>query len=225
MTVPESFRERLGDIGEAGRDDFTRAHAARETGLRAAREAVQLASRSIRAAHRGEFDQAEKLWREAGAGLHAAAEQLGPHPAVYNAGFMRDAEKEYAEAAITLALISGTDIPTAGDLKVGHPAFLNGLAEAASELRRSALDAIRRGDVARAGHLLDLMDEVFAILETIDFPEGVTGGLRRRMDQLRGVLERTRGDVTQALRQSSLERRMAGLERRLTGGEDRLPQA
>ena len=220
MTAPDNPAERLREIREAALADLAAAHRAREAGLRAARPAAQLASRSIRATHRGEFEEAEKLWREAGADLRRAAEQLAPHPAVHHAGFMRDAEKEYAEAAITLALVSGRQIPSAADLGIGSPAFLNGLAEAASELRRSALDAIRRGDAPRADRLLDLMDDVFAVLETIDFPDAVTGGLRHRMDQLRAVIERTRGDVTQALRQSSLEERMDSLEERLTNGLD-----
>ena len=220
MTVPDRVGKRLKEIGEAALDDLANAHSAREAGLKAARTAAQLASRSIRATHRGEFEQAEKLWREAGTGLREAAERLIPHPGVYHAGFMRDAEKEYAEAAITLALVSGGLIPSAADLGIGSPALLNGLAEAASELRRSALDAIRRGDAPRADRLLDLMDEVFSVLETVDFPDAITGGLRRRMDQLRGVVERTRGDVTQALRQSSLEERMASLEQRFTNSRD-----
>ena len=98
---------------------------------------------------------------------------------------------------------------------VGYPAWLNGLAEASSELRRAALDAIRHGDAPRADELLGIMDESLSVLGTIDFPEGVTGGLRRRTDQLRGVVERTRGDVTHALRQTALEDRMASLESRL----------
>ena len=218
MTTPDSVAKRLREIGETALADLANAHGARETGLRAARAATQLASRSIRATHRGEFEEAEKLWREAGARLREASEQLAPHPAVYHAGFMRDAEKEYTEAAITLALVSGRRIPSPADLGADPPAFLNGLAEAASELRRSALDAIRRGDTGRADGLLDLMDEVFALLETVDFPDAITGGLRRRMDQLRGVVERTRGDVTQALRQSSLEKRMGSLEERFPDG-------
>jgi translin len=130
-------------------------------------------------------------------------------------GFMHDGEKEYAEAAITLAFVSGSRIPGAGDLGTGHAAYLNGLAEAASELRRSALDAIRRGEPARADELLGLMDEAMGVVETVDFPEAVTSGLRRTTDALRGVVERTRGDVTAALRQQALETRLGALEERL----------
>jgi translin len=128
---------------------------------------------------------------------------------------MLDGEKEYAEAAITLAFISGSEFPTPDSLGIGAPAYLNGLAEAASELRRSALDAIRAGDPQRADDLLWLMDEAMGILATLDYPEGVTGGLRRTTDQLRAVTERTRGDVTAALRQGDLEARMKTLEQHL----------
>ena len=130
-------------------------------------------------------------------------------------GFRFDGEKEFVEAALTIALLDGRTIPEPAELGVVYPAWLNGLAEAASELRRAALDAIRHGDAARADELLGIMDESLSILGTIDFPEGVTGGLRRRTDQLRGVVERTRGDVTHALRQTALEDRMASLESRL----------
>ena len=119
-------------------------------------------------------------------------------------GFRFDGEKEFVESALAIALLDGQPIPEPADLGVGFPAWLNGLAEAASELRRAALDAIRQGDAARADELLGIMDESLSLLGTIDFPEGVTGGLRRRTDQLRGVVERTRGDVTHALRQDRI---------------------
>jgi len=87
---------------------------------------------------------------------------------------------------------------------VTNPAYLNGLCEAASELRRRSLDEMRRGDLSEAERLLEVMDEVYNVLNTFDFPNAITGGLRRRVDQLRGVLERTRGDLTSALRQERL---------------------
>ena len=123
-------------------------------------------------------------------------------------------------ANVRLAGLHRPDEPLRQLLPLGvprlpHPAWLNGLAEASSELRRAALDAIRHGDASRADELFGIMDESLSVLGTIDFPEGVTGGLRRRTDQLRGVVERTRGDVTHALRQTALEDRMASLESRL----------
>ncbi len=190
-------------------------HAARELGLHASRKAVQLSSQAIRAAPRGEYDAARALSRAAGSGLAEAAGKIVSQPLMRYSGFMHDGEKEYAESALVVAFVSGSRIPGAGDLGIGHAAYLNGLAEAASELRRSALDAIRRGDPARADELLGLMDEAMGVVETVDFPEAVTSGLRRTTDALRSVVERTRGDVTAALRQQALEGRLKAVEVKL----------
>ncbi len=114
-------------------------------------------------------------------------------------GFLADAQKEYAEANLTLALVAGQPLATPTRLGVPIPPYLGGLAEAASELRRQALDRLRRDDVAQAEKMLDAMDDVYAVLVTIDYAEALTGGLRRATDALRAVLERTRGDVTSAL--------------------------
>ncbi len=133
-----------------------------------------------------------------------------PHPALLHAGYTQDALKEYAEAHLTLALVRGASLPTAEELQVEPAAYLNGLAEAASELRRYVLDALRKGDTGDCERLLGAMDEVYSLLVTVDYPDAVTGGLRRTTDALRAVLERTRGDLTVSLRQEQL---LAALER------------
>ena len=79
----------------------------------------------------------------------------------------------------------------------------------AGELRRFILDSLRRDDFSRCEQLLDVMDEIYTILVTMDFPDAVTRGLRRNTDMVRGVLERTRGDLTVALRQRRLEEKLA----------------
>ena len=212
MRRSEPLVEALQRIGMDSIAELEKSHQAREAGLANSRKAIQLSSRAIRAAHRGEFEAAKELSDAAGDTL--SRRDTGTNAPI-SGGFRFDGEKEFAEAALAIALLDGQPIPEPAGLGVGYPAWLNGLAEAASELRRAALDAIRQGDVARADRLLRIMDESLSILGTIDFPEGVTGGLRRRTDQLRGVVERTRGDVTHALRQSALEDRMASLESRL----------
>ncbi len=122
--------------------------------------------------------------------------------------------KEYAEATITLALLRGEPLPDPSSLAVEDGAYLNGLAEAASELRRETLDALRGNNIDRAVWLLDAMDAVYSVLVTVDFPDAMTGGLRRTTDQLRAVLERTRGDVAVAVRQDRLERALTAAEQR-----------
>ncbi len=203
----------FGQIRDTSIAALERMHRARELGLQGARKTIQLSSQAIRAAHRGEFDAARGLCRQAGDALVGAGSDTAQEPLMRFSGFMHDGEKEYAEACLTLAFVSGGKLPTPDGLGISCPAYLNGLAEAASELRRSALDAIRKGDPARADGLLQLMDEAMGVVETIDFPEAVTAGLRRTTDALRGVVERTRGDVTSALRQQALEERLGGSRR------------
>jgi translin len=213
--------DRLKEIRDAAIAALEGMHAARELGLQASRRAIQLSSQAIRAAHRGEFDVARELVHEAGVALAQAGDKISGQPLIRYSGFMHDGEKEYAEAAVTVALVSGSRIPGPEDLGTSHPAFLNGLAEAASELRRSVLDAIRRADPSRADALLGLMDEAMGVVETMDFPEAVTSGLRRTTDALRSVVERTRGDVTAALRQQVLEERLRAIENGATQPERR----
>ena len=131
---------------------------------------------------------------------------LAPHPAVAHAGFLHDAEKEYAEARFTMSFIAGAPLPTPAVRGVAGPSWLRGLAEAASELRRHALDRLRAGDLERAEELLGFMDAVYDSLMTVDFPDAMTGGLRRTVDALRAVTERTRGDVTTTAVQARLQR-------------------
>ena len=146
--------------------------------------------------HRQQADDATRLLDEAGAAMAEAHEALRSHPAVFFAGFLHDAEKEYAEARMTAALVAGAGLPGIEELDVQPAAWLNGLAEAASELRRHALDRLRNGELEVAETLLTAMDDVYDALVTIDFPDAITGGLRRTTDALRAVLERTRSDLT-----------------------------
>jgi translin len=149
---------------------------------------------------------------EAQEAIRQAQEALRPYPAIAFAGFLHDAEKEYAEAVLTGLLIGGDPLPSPEQLGVQVPAWLNGLAEAASELRRHLLDRLRAGELVVAEDLLGAMEDVYELLVTIDYPDAVTGGLRRTADALRAVLERTRSDLTTTILQARLQ---AAIERRL----------
>ena len=180
-------------------------HQAREAALTASRRATRAAANAIRAAHRGERDSAEALLRDCAAALAEARAAVADQPEVEYAGFLADAQKEYAEARTTLAIVTGQPLPGPEELDVREAAWLNGLAETVGELRRHLLDVLRAGDLARAEHLLDAMDDILALLVTIDFPDAVTGGLRRSTDVARSITERTRGDLTTALVQARLQ--------------------
>ena len=178
---------------------------------------MRLAGSSIRAVHREQPERAGALLSECEVAVRAAQAELEAFPAVAHAGFLHDAEKELAEAALTAALVGGGPLPSAGQLQVGVPAWLNGLAEAASELRRHLLDRLRDGRTDLAEDLLATMEDVYEHLVTIDYPDALTAGLRRSADSLRAVLERTRSDVTTTVLQQRLQR---SLEFRLAYEQD-----
>jgi translin len=179
-------------------------HRAREAALRESRQATRHAANAIRAAHRGERDAAAGLLDESRSALAAALAACADQPAVEHAGFVHDAAKEYAEAATTMALVVGEPLPGPAELGVSETAWLNGLAETVGELRRHVLDELRHGRLERCETLLGDMDDIYALLVSIDYPEGVTAGLRRSTDMARSIIERTRGDLTTALVQDRL---------------------
>lgn len=182
---------------------------ARDRALGDSRQIVRHAATSIRALHRGEFDRAQESLREGTTMARATRDELKEHPDLYWTGYVQDAQKEIAEAHLVAAMIQGRDLPDPGDIGVEPAPYLNGLAEAASELRRYTLDRIRKGtdaDMAEGERVLQAMDDAYTSLITVDFPDAITGGLRRTTDALRAVLERTRGDLTLTLRQAQLAR-------------------
>jgi len=207
--MPSRYREVLSSIGATVIDELTDRNRDREQALSVSREVIRFSANAIRAVHRGEFEDARELIGKGEARLKEADHIKVTSPSIFNAGFMNDARKEFTEANITLAVISGSDIPSIDDLKVDAGAYINGMAEVIGELRRYILDALRRNAVDGCQEFMDIMDEMYSVLVTIDFPEGVTSGLRHNTDAMRGVLERTRGDLTMALRQHSLEIRLA----------------
>ncbi len=214
------MREILGEIellADRAREAFAAKNVAREAGLSRSREAIRYSANAIRAVHRGEFDRAEELTAKAGELLAEAKTALNDHPDILHAGFVHDSAKEYAEARITLALISGRGgLPTHEDLDVGLASYLNGLGEVVGELRRYLLDKLTAGEIESCKEALEVMDEVYGILVTIDYPDAMTGGLRRTTDSVRGILERTRGDLALMIRQAQLEDQLRQLEERLS---------
>ena len=185
---------------------------ARERALPLCRDTIRHSSRAIRAVHRQEFDKAKELLQSARDLLTEAEQALAPYSELGSIGVIRDAQKELAEGSITLAMVTGKRLPVPEELGVDAAAYLNGLGEAVGELRRYLLDSMRRGDLSRGEELLSAMDDIYSVLVTMDFPDAITGGLRRTTDMVRGVLERTRSDLTLAMRQKDLENKLGKLE-------------
>ncbi len=215
--MPSRYSDDLAEISEHAVQRLGLRNQAREQALPASREVIRFSANAIRAVHRGEFDQARQLLERAAQRLKDTEPIRETTPEIYFAGFMTDARKEYTEAHVTLAVLSGQRLPKPQDLGVEPSAYLNGMAEVIGEVRRYILDSLRRDSFEGCQEFMDVMDEIYSILVTVDFPEAVTGGLRHSTDQMRGVLERTRGDLTMALRQHKLEAQLAQWERRQSG--------
>jgi len=219
--VPLAQTINLEPIIERISADLAQKDRVRTRTLERSRAVIRSCANSIRATHRQEYESAHKLLEEAAAEADAMCADARVYPDVYYAGYLQDSLKELAEAAITLALITQEPLPAPDAMGIDYPAYLNGLGEAMGELRRFALDSMRRDQIAEAERLLEIMDEVYSFLVTIDFPDAMTGGLRRTTDMVRGVIERTRGDLTTAVRAEKLQASLRAFEERLNtrGGQ------
>jgi translin len=207
--------DNLDLVGRAALEHLALKHAARERALPMSRAAIRYCANSIRAVHRQDFFTAKELASQAAALLAEMSGDLKDHQDIFYAGFVQDAQKEYAEAIIFTALVQGHPLPMAHELSIGWAPYLNGLGEAIGELRRYVLDQLRRGSFDSCELLLGHMDEIYALLTTIDFPDAVTAGLRRTTDAARGILEKTRGDLTTAAGQVQLQQTILALQEAL----------
>ncbi len=205
----------LNENTESARVHLDAKHRAREQALPLCRDTIRLSANAIRAVHRRDFATAETLIAQGRSNLEQVRGDLAEHGDIFHAGFVHDSQKEYAEAFLTLALIAGRPLPTAEELGIMAPAYLNGLAESVGELRRHLLDSLRQGDIGHCEECLAAMTDIYDILVTMDYPEAVTGGLRRNTDAVRGILERTRGDFTSAYVQRNLEKKLNEFGKRL----------
>jgi translin len=219
MSQKQDLSEALQTIVDHINQAFEAKSAVRDVTLNRSRTLIRYCANSIRAIQRGDDEAAQELLRtarEAAAEMIADAQQ---YPDVYHAGYTQDALKELVEAHIVRAIVIEEPIPTPEQLKVEYAAYLKGLAEAAGELRRFTLDALRQGDVKLAEKTLVHMDDIYSVLVAVDFPDSITNGLRRTTDMVRGVLERSRGDVTTAVRQEAMKVALREFEQRIDMGE------
>ena len=212
--MPSSYFNDIASVGNRAQQEFSQRHEAREQALQVGREVIRFSANAIRSVHRQEFDEARALLSQASQRLQETTSIMEKRPEIYYAPFLADARKEFCEAHLTLAIISGGPVPQPQELAVETSAYLKGMAEVIGELRRFILDSLRKNATERCEEMMEIMEEIYGLLVVMDFPEGVTGGLRHTTDMMRGVLERTRGDLTMALRQRELERKLDAWEER-----------
>ena len=207
--------DRLDEIADQIHQAFEARNNARDKALAQTRSLTRYCAHAIRAIHRDERQLAEEKLAAARQLVEALRQGLADYPELFYAGYTQDALKEYAEAKIVYALLTDAALPAPDELGLDHATFLQGLAEAAGELRRRCLDILRNGHSQEAEKLLRHMDDIYAVLVTMDYPDAITRGLRRLTDMVRGVTERTRGDMTISLRQEQLEKSLERLQKQL----------
>ena len=195
----------LDQISEAVRRRYDQRMDARERALPASRRAIRSCANAIRAIHRFEWEQAHRLMDQAKAAIDEGLSAVRDHPEIRFAGYLQDAQKEYAEARITEAVVTGvSQLPTPEELGVEDAPFLNGMAEAIGEGRRHILDLLRHGEVDRGEAILSAMDDIYYVLVSMDYPDAITMNLRRSTDVARSLIEKTRGDLSIAIVQRQL---------------------
>lgn len=213
---------KLENIADRIRQKFDIRTSMRDQALAQARQLTRACSLAIRAVHRDDKEALETQLSEARNLADKLRGELVGHPELYYAGYTQDALKEFVEASITCALIQNQPLQTPEELEVEDATYLNGLAEVVGELRRRTLDILRHGYSQEAERLLSHMDEIYAVLVTIDYPDAITNGLRRQTDNARGIIEKTRGDITFSLRGEHLAQSIRQLSNQLNGGHDEI---
>src|SRR6188474_1146683 len=209
---------KLATIAERIRQNFDVRTSKRDEALKQARQLTRACSLAIRAVHRDDQEAMEANLAEAQTLADVLREELKGHPELFFAGYTQDSLKEFVEANVTCALIQNQALQTPEELGVEDATYLNGLAEVVGELRRRTLDILRSGYSQEAERLLSHMDEIYSVLVTMDYPDAVTNGLRRQTDLARGIIEKTRGDVTFSLRGEDLTQAIRQLSSQLNGG-------
>jgi translin len=210
---------KLESIADRIRQNFDVRTAKRDDALKIARQLTRACSLAIRAVHRDDKEAMEANLSEAQSLADKLRDDLREHPDLFYAGYTHDSLKEFVEANVTCALIQDKALQTPEELGVDDATYLNGLAEVVGELRRRTLDILRSGYSQEAERLLGYMDEIYAVLVTIDYPDAITNGLRRQTDLARGIIEKTRGDVTFSLRGEQLTQAIRSLSSQLNPGQ------
>ena len=203
------------NLSEKTHQDFETRHLVRENALKQTRLLTRCSANAIRAIHRDEKDVAEENMSAGRIIVDDLKRSVEPFPEIYFSGYTQDALKEFVEARLTIAFLNNEDLPMPEEMGIEYATYIRGLAETIGEMRRRCMDILRQGYSDEAERLLSLMDDIYAILVTLDYPDAITYGLRRQTDMVRGIIERTRADLTLALREQRLQQSLHDFEKRI----------
>lgn len=199
MTLNNIFSEITEKLDDIDRD--------REDILKISREIVRHCSIAIKSIHRKEFDVYRDKIKEIKSNHENLLTFVKKHPMLFS-GYIKTPEQEYMEAVCLYAIINDQELPSPTDYNVDSVNYLLGLADVIGELRRHILDKIRRDEIDDLEKVLDTMSEIYSHLFAIDYPKGITQDLRRKTDVARGIIEKTRGDISLSLQINRLNKNL-----------------
>ena len=176
------------------------------------RKATSLSKQAILYLHQKKLINAKELIGKTREIITTLNNLATEHPEIIYTGLFSAACQEYSEANIFLRLIKGSEFTKPKELDISPSDYVLGLADVIGEYRRLALDALREGDLRKGEACLQLMDKIFTELMAMDEAYILVHGLRRKCDIARRIIEATRGDITQEIRRSSLERSLKEFE-------------
>ncbi|MGC9345960.1 MAG: hypothetical protein ACP5ER_04115 [Candidatus Bathyarchaeales archaeon] len=194
------------------REELKEKEKVREKAQEDMRKATSLSKQAILLIHQKRFKEAKKLIEKAKGIISRLNKASTKYPEIVYSGLFNAARQEYSEANIFLNLIEESRFITPEEINVPSVDYVLGLADVIGEYRRLALDALREGNVEKGEKCLQIMDEVYTELMAMDEAYMLVPGLRRKCDIARRIIETTRGDITQEVRRSSLEKHLKSFE-------------
>jgi len=204
-----SLRNILKEIGE----ELQEKDKVHEKTMKDVRKIGVSSKQAILLIHQKRFKEAEKLIERARKIISEIKELSTDYPEVIYSGSFSAARQEFSEANIFLKSIKESRFVTPDEINVPSVDYVLGLADVIGEYRRLALDALREGNGKKGEQCLQTMDEIYIELTALDEAYMLVPGLRRKCDVARKLIEITRGDITQEVRRSMLEKHLERFER------------
>lgn len=205
----------LKEILQKIQEDLSGREQMRENVQRDMRKATRLSKQAIQVTHQERFDDAKAMLEEANVLFLKLRETAKNYPYLLYSGSVGAAFEENAEAHILLTLIQDDQFPSPNEIDVPATPYVLSLGDVIGELRRRALNLMRKGNVEQAEKCLELMEQIYSELTALDDAYIIIKGLRRKGDVARHLIEITRGDITIEVRRSALEHSILSLEKKL----------
>lgn len=178
----------------------------REKALRFSRDIIINCRKAIQYIHQGLNQEADENIKKASAKLAELYDTTKNFPEIYHNGFVENAAQELVEALCFYNIMQGKDLPDPDEIQTTYSSYLMGLCDLVGELRRTVLDSIRSGEQKNADEYLKMMEDIYDVIIRFDYPSGLVP-IKKKQDMVRGLIEKTRGELAVASCERRIEHR------------------